>query len=226
MKSTRHSKILDIISKKEIETQEELVNELIASGFKVTQATVSRDIKDLRLTKIPDDRGGYKYTSVDRADAGITPKMKQLFVNTVLSITSANNIVVFKAHKSLPHGLSADAVDLAELLFGEKTISWSETFRSDIILCPFHDRQVFIVFHNILPWPKNTIGFFFIIPYNPKFVKTTFAICLQICMYTQKNFSPIVHYVKSREYFRPYIFRKLKEFVLYGLKKIVFIIKY
>ena len=83
MKSTRHAKILDIISKKEIETQEELVAELVNAGFKVTQATVSRDIKDLRLTKIPDERGGYKYTSVDKADAGITPKMKQLFVNTV-----------------------------------------------------------------------------------------------------------------------------------------------
>ncbi len=96
MKSKRHSKILDIIAKKEIETQEELVNELLAADFKVTQATVSRDIKDLRLTKIPDDRGGYKYTSVDKADMGITPKMKQLFINTVLSITSANNIVVVK----------------------------------------------------------------------------------------------------------------------------------
>ena len=74
MKSKRHSKILDIIAKKEIETQEELVNELLAADFKVTQATVSRDIKDLRLTKIPDERGGYKYTSVDKADMGITPK--------------------------------------------------------------------------------------------------------------------------------------------------------
>lgn len=96
MKTTRHSKILDIIAKKEIETQDELVTELVKAGFKVTQATVSRDIKDLRLTKIPDERGGYKYTSVDKTDAGITPKMKQLFVNTVLSITSANNIVVVK----------------------------------------------------------------------------------------------------------------------------------
>lgn len=96
MKTTRHSKILDIISKKEIETQEELVRELNEAGFKVTQATISRDIKDLRLTKIPDERGGYKYTSVDKAETGITPKMKQLFVNTVISINSANNIIVIK----------------------------------------------------------------------------------------------------------------------------------
>ena len=96
MKTTRHSKILDIISKKEIETQEELVKELNDAGFKVTQATISRDIKDLRLTKIPDERGGYKYTSVDKVETGITPKMKQLFINTVISINSANNIVVIK----------------------------------------------------------------------------------------------------------------------------------
>ena len=96
MKSKRHNKILEIIFNKEIETQDELVKELLDAGFKVTQATVSRDIKDLRLTKIPDERGGYKYTSVDKADMGITPKMKQLFVNTVLSIASANNIIVVK----------------------------------------------------------------------------------------------------------------------------------
>ena len=112
MKTTRHSKILDIISKKEIETQEELVDELIAQGFKVTQATVSRDIKDLRLTKIPDERGGYKYTSVDKAGAGITPKMKQIFVNTVISITSANNIVVIKtlAGSANTIGVVVDAI--------------------------------------------------------------------------------------------------------------------
>lgn len=96
MKSIRHSKILDIISKFEIETQEELVQHLIDEGFKVTQATVSRDIKDMRLTKIPDGRGGYKYTSVETADSGITPKMRQIFANTVLSITAANNIIVVK----------------------------------------------------------------------------------------------------------------------------------
>ena len=60
MKTTRHNKILEIISKKEIETQEELVSELNNAGFQVTQATISRAIKDLRLTKIPDERGGYK----------------------------------------------------------------------------------------------------------------------------------------------------------------------
>jgi len=96
MKAVRQSKILELISKNEIETQEELVNALSQLGFDVTQATVSRDIKELRLTKIPDERGGYKYSSIEKAESGVTPKMKQLFSNTVISITSANNIIVIK----------------------------------------------------------------------------------------------------------------------------------
>ncbi len=96
MKAVRHSKILEIISNKEIETQDELVEELLAEGFNITQATVSRDIKDLRLTKVPDERGGYKYTSMDKATSGVTLKMRQLFLNSVMSINSANNIIVIK----------------------------------------------------------------------------------------------------------------------------------
>ena len=96
MKSKRHERILEIIAKEEIETQEELVDALVAEGFKVTQATVSRDIKDLRLTKVPDERGGYKYTAIAANESGITPKMRQLFVNAVISIQPANNIVVIK----------------------------------------------------------------------------------------------------------------------------------
>ncbi|MBP5661564.1 MAG: arginine repressor [Clostridia bacterium] len=96
MKKLRHAKILDIIAQKEIETQDELVAALNAAGFPVTQATVSRDIKDLRLTKIPDARGGYKYTSIEHADFGVTPKMRQMFADAVLSIASANNLIVVK----------------------------------------------------------------------------------------------------------------------------------
>ncbi len=112
MKAVRHSKILEIISKKEIETQDELVAELIAEGFHITQATVSRDIKDLRLTKVPDERGGYKYTPMDTADSGITPKMQQLFLNSVISINSANNIVVIKtlAGSASTIGVVVDAI--------------------------------------------------------------------------------------------------------------------
>ena len=66
MKSVRHDLILDIIDKKDIETQEELAAELKARGVKVTQATVSRDIKELRLLKVLSENGGYKYATAER----------------------------------------------------------------------------------------------------------------------------------------------------------------
>ena len=68
MKSVRHDLILDIIDKKDIETQEELAAELKARGVKVTQATVSRDIKELRLLKVLSENGGYKYATAERAE--------------------------------------------------------------------------------------------------------------------------------------------------------------
>ena len=110
MKTTRHNKILEIISKKEIETQEELVSELNNAGFQVTQATISRDIKDLRLTKVPDERGGYKYTSADRTETRITPKMRQIFANSVISINSANNVIKTLAGSASTIGVVADAL--------------------------------------------------------------------------------------------------------------------
>ena len=66
MKLERHSKIVELIGKYEIETQEELADRLREAGFKVTQATVSRDIRELKLTKVPMERGGQKYVVVDR----------------------------------------------------------------------------------------------------------------------------------------------------------------
>ena len=74
MKSTRHSLILEIIEQKDIETQEELAEELKRRGVKVTQATVSRDIKELRLLKVLSDHGGYKYATVERAEKGMSER--------------------------------------------------------------------------------------------------------------------------------------------------------
>ena len=69
MKSTRHDEILKIISAKEIETQEELASELRTLGYRVTQATISRDIRELHLIKVISDRGGYKYAKPDRRES-------------------------------------------------------------------------------------------------------------------------------------------------------------
>ena len=95
MKSVRHDLILDIIDKKDIETQEELVKELQNSGFEVTQATVSRDIKELGLIKISADGKRQKYTK-ERTDNTVMSKFTDMFRHSVVTIDYALNIVVIK----------------------------------------------------------------------------------------------------------------------------------
>ena len=96
MRSGRHAAILEIISKKEIETQEELCDELNKRNYIVTQATVSRDIKELRLFKVAGTEKKYKYAYIDEGINKISPKMHNLFRECVLSIRSALNQVVIK----------------------------------------------------------------------------------------------------------------------------------
>lgn len=96
MKAGRHAKILEIIGHNEIETQDELARGLNAAGYAVTQATVSRDIKELRLVKIPDERGGHKYASVNKAESGVSDRMQKLFAGSVLTMNFANNIIIIK----------------------------------------------------------------------------------------------------------------------------------
>ncbi|MGB9813856.1 MAG: arginine repressor [Thermovenabulum sp.] len=94
MKSKRHMKIREIIKEKPIETQEELAEELKKSGFNVTQATVSRDIKELRLIKVLKN-GKYCY---DEPENIKTPSEKHLrmFKDSILSIDYAENLIVIK----------------------------------------------------------------------------------------------------------------------------------
>ncbi len=72
MKSRRHAKILELIAEYEIDTQEELLKKLNGNGFKVTQATVSRDIKELRLSKVLSQDGRYKYATIQEAEVPIS----------------------------------------------------------------------------------------------------------------------------------------------------------
>jgi transcriptional regulator of arginine metabolism len=94
MKYNRHSKILEIIGTHEIETQEDLAEELKRQGFNVTQATVSRDIKELRLIKVLTKEGRYKYSSIQHTDAPILKRFITLFKDSVLNIDHAGNIIV------------------------------------------------------------------------------------------------------------------------------------
>lgn len=94
-RNARQNKLLELIAEKEIETQEDLVSELHAAGFVVTQATVSRDIKELGLIKISTDGKKQRYTK-ERNDSAVTSRFTDMFRHAVVSIDYAVNIVVIK----------------------------------------------------------------------------------------------------------------------------------
>lgn len=96
MKTKRHAKILELISQKPINTQEELLKGLREFEFDVTQATVSRDIKELRLIKALDSDGKYRYATVQQDLMGISSKFHNIFSDSVLTVDYASNITVVK----------------------------------------------------------------------------------------------------------------------------------
>lgn len=94
MKTRRHAKILEIINSRSVETQEELQQLLREAGYQVTQATVSRDIKELRLIKTPDAAGGYHYGIANSGAEHISSRFHSIFSDSVLDVQYAQNIVV------------------------------------------------------------------------------------------------------------------------------------
>ena len=116
MKSKRHTKIIEIIGKRAIETQEDLAQELKNAGFDITQATVSRDIKSLKLIKTQDARGKYKYSIIKSETNDILDKLASILKNTVNGVENINNIVVVK---TLSGSASAAAEAIDSLGLGE-----------------------------------------------------------------------------------------------------------
>lgn len=114
MKSKRHSKIIEIINTKAIETQEELAEELKNAGFDVTQATVSRDIKTLKLIKAQGADGKYKYIAIETEKNDITNKLTNIFHNTVLHVERVDKIVVVKTITGSANA-AAEAIDILNL---------------------------------------------------------------------------------------------------------------
>ena len=106
MKSARQTMILELIDQYDIDTQDELASMLKARGLKVTQATVSRDIKELRLIKVLSDDGVYKYATVDKAEADLKDRFINIFAHSVLSMSATGNLVVIK---TIPGTASAAA---------------------------------------------------------------------------------------------------------------------
>ncbi|MBQ7744619.1 MAG: arginine repressor [Ruminococcus sp.] len=107
MKSSRHSKILEIINEYPIETQDELLSRLKTEGYKVTQATISRDIKDLRLVKTLGSDGKYRYTEAQASSSEIRSNFDQLFLSSVVSMDLAQNIVVIKTLSGMANAVCA-----------------------------------------------------------------------------------------------------------------------
>lgn len=110
MKYNRHAKILEIIESFEIETQEELTNKLKEAGIDVTQATVSRDIKELRLIKTLTQDGKYKYEQRSNVDNILTNRLITIFTESFVFGDYANNIVIIKTLPGMAQA-SASAID-------------------------------------------------------------------------------------------------------------------
>ena len=127
MKTNRQSKIIEIIQKNEVETQDELSALLEKDGFRVTQATVSRDIRELKLTKIPTAGGRQKYAVITDAPENLSKKYERVLREGFLSMDMAQNILVIKTVSGMASAVCAaiDAMKMREIvgsIAGEDTI--------------------------------------------------------------------------------------------------------
>lgn len=127
MKYSRHTKIFEIIENRDIETQDELASELRAAGFQVTQATVSRDIKEMRLIKVLTKEGRYKYASIREKEGVVNERFLKIFRNSVTSLDYAGNIIVIKTlvGSASAAAVSIDALNLKNIvgsIAGDDTI--------------------------------------------------------------------------------------------------------
>ena len=135
MKTERHAKIFDLISRYEIETQEELADYLIKEGFSVTQATISRDIRELKLTKIPISGGRQKYSMMYDGNEEMNEKYLRILKDGFVSMDMAQNILVVKTVSGMAMAVAA-ALDkmhwqeIAGCIAGDDTIMCA--CRSDI----------------------------------------------------------------------------------------------
>lgn len=127
MKTKRQSKILELIRKNDIETQEELSAYLVKEGFKVTQATVSRDIRELKLTKISMSSGKQKYAVLNDGGEDLSDKYNRVFRDGFVSMDMAQNILVIKTVSGMASAVCAaiDAMKMDEIvgsIAGDDTI--------------------------------------------------------------------------------------------------------
>lgn len=135
MKVKRHAEIIDLINKYEIDTQEELTKHLQDAGFKVTQATVSRDIRELKLTKVAGDNGKQKYVVLQNKESDLYDKYVQVLRTGFLSMDKAQNILVIKTVAGMAMAVAA-ALDELPISGIVGSIAGDDT-----IMCAVRDNE-------------------------------------------------------------------------------------
>lgn len=118
MKTKRQAKMLELIKKNDIETQEELSDYLEREGYQVTQATVSRDIRELKLTKVAMSNGRQKYVALMETGEDLSEKYVRVFKDGFISMDMAQNILVIKTVSGMAMAVAAalDALNLHEIV--------------------------------------------------------------------------------------------------------------
>ena len=118
MKLKRHEKIIELVNKYEIETQEELASLLNQAGFRVTQATISRDIRELRLSKVNSHDGKQKYAIMSVKERGLNDKLSKVLKEGYISSMEASNLVVVKTAT----GMAMELPGFAGCIAGDDTV--------------------------------------------------------------------------------------------------------
>ena len=139
MKKTRHRKIVEIIEKRDVETQEELAGYLKEAGFAVTQATVSRDIRELKLSKVPTGGGKQKYVILKQDDSHMGDKYIRVLRDGFISMDMAQNILVIKTVSGMANaaGAALDNMNYSEVvgcIAGDDTIACINRSTDDTII--------------------------------------------------------------------------------------------
>ena len=147
MKSERQNKIIELIRKNNIETQEELADALNQAGYNVTQATVSRDIRELKLTKIPTSSGKQKYAVIGDSGEAMAQKYERVLREAFISVDMAQNILVIKTVAGMANAVCAaiDAMNMKEIVgsvAGDDTIMCAVRTVDDTLLLMKKIRKI------------------------------------------------------------------------------------
>ena len=110
MKAKRQALIREIVEAQSIQTQEELAEALRAHGMVVTQATVSRDIREMHLLKVLAEDGSYRYATMEKSDSGMNDRLIRMLSDSVVEMNSANNLIVIHTLPGSAH-VAAEAID-------------------------------------------------------------------------------------------------------------------